>query len=104
VGTIASEVLSQDTFPRREFLETISGVSIATLISQEAYAADERKGDMIYRKLGRTGESISAIGIGGSHIGRPKEDQEAIRIIRTAIDRGINFMDNCWDYADGKCE
>jgi aryl-alcohol dehydrogenase-like predicted oxidoreductase len=59
---------------------------------------------MIYRTLGKTGERVSAIGLGGSHIGRPKEEQEALRIIRTAIDRGITFMDNCWDYADGKCE
>jgi aryl-alcohol dehydrogenase-like predicted oxidoreductase len=59
---------------------------------------------MIYRTLGKTGERVSAIGLGGSHIGRPKEEQEGIRIIRSAIDRGMNFMDNCWDYADGKCE
>jgi aryl-alcohol dehydrogenase-like predicted oxidoreductase len=59
---------------------------------------------MIYRTLGKTGERVSAIGLGGSHIGRPKEEQEGIRIIRSAIDRGMTFMDNCWDYADGKCE
>lgn len=93
-----------DKLHRREFLETVSGLPIVTLVSAGLLAADERRGDMIYRKLGRTVESVSAIGIGGSHIGRPKEKQEAIRIIRTAIDRGINFMDNCWDYADGKCE
>ncbi len=56
---------------------------------------------MIYRPLGRTGESVSLIGIGGSHIGKPDED-EGVRIIRTAVDRGVNFMDNCWDYSDGK--
>jgi len=59
---------------------------------------------MIYRTLGKTGERVSAIGLGGSHIGRPSTEEEAIRIIRSAIDRGINFMDNCWDYANGKCE
>jgi aryl-alcohol dehydrogenase-like predicted oxidoreductase len=59
---------------------------------------------MIYRKLGRTGERVSAIGVGGYHIGVPEEEQESIRLIRSAIDRGINFMDNCWDYMDGKCE
>ncbi|MDQ6631522.1 MAG: aldo/keto reductase [Verrucomicrobiota bacterium] len=58
---------------------------------------------MIYRLLGRTGEKISAIGLGGFHIGNPKE-QEGIRIIRSAIDRGITFMDNCWDYHDGGSE
>ena len=62
-----------------------------------------RKGDMIYRRLGRTGEKVSLIGVGGAHLGFPSED-EAIRIVRTALDRGVNFLDNCWDYSDGKCE
>jgi aryl-alcohol dehydrogenase-like predicted oxidoreductase len=59
---------------------------------------------MIYRKLGRTGERVSAIGLGGYHIGVPADEQASIRLIRSAIDRGINFLDNCWDYMDGKCE
>jgi len=48
---------------RREFLGTVGGLSIATLISQGLFAADEHQGDMIYRKLGRTGERVSAIGL-----------------------------------------
>ena len=63
-----------------------------------------RNGDMIYRALGRTGEQVSLIGLGGHHIGRQKEEKESLRIIRTAIDRGITFMDNCWDYNDGLSE
>jgi predicted aldo/keto reductase-like oxidoreductase len=60
---------------------------------------------MLYRTLGRTGEKVSAIGIGGYHIGLPDVDEQlSIRIIRTAVDRGINFMDNCWDYNDGVSE
>jgi aryl-alcohol dehydrogenase-like predicted oxidoreductase len=59
---------------------------------------------MIYRRLGRSGERVSAIGLGGFHIGTLKETEEAIRLIRAAIDRGINFMDNCWDYHEGKSE
>ena len=66
--------------------------------------AGEKKGEMIYRKLGRTGESVSLIGLGGHHIGRQKDENESIKIIRTAIDRGITFMDNCWDYHDGLSE
>jgi predicted aldo/keto reductase-like oxidoreductase len=89
--------------PRREFLETIGALSIGSLIAQGLFAADERKGDMIYRQLGRTGERVSAIGLGGAHIGHPSEE-EAIRIVRTAVDRGINFLDNCWSYGNGKCE
>ena len=60
---------------------------------------------MLYRTLGRTGEKVSAIGIWGWHIGLPDVDEQlSIRIIRTAVDRGINFMDNCWDYNDGVSE
>jgi aryl-alcohol dehydrogenase-like predicted oxidoreductase len=58
---------------------------------------------MIYRTFGQTGIKVSAIGLGGSHIGNPQE-KEGIRIVRSAIDRGITFMDNCWDYHDGKSE
>ncbi len=85
---------------RRSFLET----SIAALVAQGLLADDERSGDMIYRKLGRTGERVSAIGLGGYHIGMAKDDQESARLVRSAIDRGITFLDNCWDYMDGKCE
>jgi aryl-alcohol dehydrogenase-like predicted oxidoreductase len=59
---------------------------------------------MIYRTLGGTGEKISAIGLGGYHIGSLPTKEESIRLIRTAIDGGITFMDNCWDYHDGKSE
>jgi aryl-alcohol dehydrogenase-like predicted oxidoreductase len=58
-----------------------------------------------YRTLGRTGERVSAIGLGGWHLGLERvEEQVSLRIIRTAIDRGINFLDNCWDYNDGASE
>src|SRR3954467_14817806 len=55
------------------------------------------------RDLGRTGVRVSIIGIGGYHLGLP-EEQESIRIVRRALDHGINFLDNCWDYNDGKSE
>lgn len=63
------------------------------------------RGEMPYRTLGRTGEKVSAIGLGGWHIGLPKVDEKlAVRLVREAIDRGINFMDNCWDYNEGLSE
>ena len=65
---------------------------------------ETRKGNMLYRALGRTGERISAFGLGGHHIGLVKEEQDSIKLIRSAIDRGITFMDNCWDYHNGKSE
>ena len=60
---------------------------------------------MIYRTLGSTGEKVSAIGVGGWHLSLKHVDEElSQRIVRTAIDRGVNFMDNCWDYNDGESE
>ncbi len=64
----------------------------------------ERRSDMLYRKLGDTGDSVSLIGLGGFHIGSQKDEADSIKLIRTAIDRGITFMDNCWDYHDGGSE
>jgi predicted aldo/keto reductase-like oxidoreductase len=63
-----------------------------------------KRGDMLYRQLGSTGIEVSAIGLGGHHIGRQKDEQDSIRIIRTAIDRGITFLDNSWDYHGGGSE
>jgi aryl-alcohol dehydrogenase-like predicted oxidoreductase len=61
--------------------------------------------EMPYRVLGSTGERVSAIGVGGWHLGlKNVNEQLSLRIVRTAIDRGINFMDNSWDYNDGASE
>ena len=60
--------------------------------------------EMPYRTLGRTGEQVSILGLGGAHIGFQEDENDSIRIIRTAIDNGINFMDNSWDYNDGASE
>ena len=60
---------------------------------------------MIYRALGSTGEKVSAIGVGGWHLSLKRVDEQlAIRIVRSAIDRGINFLDNSWDYNEGVSE
>ncbi len=62
-------------------------------------------GEIPYRVLGSTKEQVSAIGLGGWHLGLKKVDEQlSIRIVRDAIQRGINFMDNCWDYNDGASE
>jgi predicted aldo/keto reductase-like oxidoreductase len=94
---------------RREFLETVTlgvasagaAVSTATLIPQVIAAAS---GEMPYRTLGRSGEKVSLLGLGGYHIGNQKDEQESIRIVRTALDSGVNFLDNCWDYNGGESE
>jgi aryl-alcohol dehydrogenase-like predicted oxidoreductase len=67
--------------------------------------AGELRGEMLYRKFGRTGEVVSAIGMGGSHLAQPTaKREESIKLIHQAIDRGITFMDNCWDYNEGRSE
>ena len=56
------------------------------------------------RPLGSTGEMVSIVGLGGYHIGIQADEKESIAIVRTAIDNGMTFMDNCWDYNDGVSE
>src|SRR5258705_6615791 len=90
--------------PRRDFVESVAVAGAAVTLGAPAWGAETKSGEMIYRTLGRTGEKVSAIGLGGYHIGVPPEEAESIRIIRTAIDRGITFMDNSWDYHDGGSE
>jgi predicted aldo/keto reductase-like oxidoreductase len=68
-------------------------------------ASTPRSGDMIYRELGRTNEKVSAIGLGGWHLALKHVDEPlSLRIVRSAIDRGITFMDNSWDYNEGESE
>jgi aryl-alcohol dehydrogenase-like predicted oxidoreductase len=88
---------------RRDFIKAaaVTGVAVTTNLLVEAQSASS---EMQYRQLGRTGEKVSAIGVGGYHIGVQSDPAESVRLIRTAIDRGINFMDNSWDYNDGVSE
>jgi predicted aldo/keto reductase-like oxidoreductase len=87
---------------RREFLKSAALTALASTLSHEASGAAS---GMPYRTLGRTGEKVSLIGLGGHHIGRKYVSQdEGIRIIRTGLDSGVNFLDNCWDYNDGESE
>ncbi len=92
-----SDVWGQDATPP-------TNANTATTPEAPITPTSVRKGDMLYRTLGRTGEQVSLIGMGGFHIGKQKEESESIRLIRTAIDRGITFMDNCWDYNNGVSE
>jgi predicted aldo/keto reductase-like oxidoreductase len=92
---------------RREFI----GMTAASLLMAGSLSGaakpdtrpDTRNG-MPYRTLGRTGEKVSLIGLGGYHLGNQSDPEESIRIIRTGIDEGINFLDNCWDYNGGESE
>ena len=63
------------------------------------------RGEMLYRELGSTGEQVSVIGLGGFHLGQATvPEDEAIRLIHEGLDRGINFLDNSWDYNEGRSE
>lgn len=87
---------------RRDFLKSAAALAALVALREEAIAAP---GEIPRRTLGRTGQSVSVIGIGGYHIGAPQvSEQEGIRIVRTALDSGVNFLDNCWDYNDGESE
>jgi predicted aldo/keto reductase-like oxidoreductase len=89
---------------RREAMTAMAAALAGTQLEAQSAGRDAKADEMIYRQLGKTGERVSAIGLGGHHIGRPRDPQEGIRIIRTALDRGMNFLDNCWDYHDGDSE
>ncbi len=91
---------------RREFLRDATvaagAASLAGTLDAAANAADDK--GVPQRSLGRTGVQVSAIGLGGYHIGTQRDPQDSIRIIRTAIDEGITFLDNSWDYNQGQSE
>jgi len=88
---------------RRAFVKSAAMAAVLGSASREILGAETIEG-MPCRALGRTGENVSAIGLGGYHVGKQADEGESIRIIRSAIDRGITFMDNCWDYNGGTSE
>ena len=82
---------------RRQALTTIAAAGASAALRAQS-------GEMPKRQLGKTGVSVSAIGLGGAHIGRAASPEMATKVIRYAVDHGITFMDNCWDYVDGEAE
>ena len=112
---------------RRDFLKagvTIAGVASGVSAANEIASSSDasagqssermgealpvpptaRKGDMLYRTLGGTGERVSALGVGGHHLGDFPTVDEAIRFVHEALDAGVTFFDNCWEYYNGKTE
>jgi predicted aldo/keto reductase-like oxidoreductase len=100
---------------RRDFLRTaLAGVALAAATrtrrgqARTTPSPDSERfpagGTMPKRRLGRTGVEVSAIGLGGAHIGMQSSERESVRIIREAIDHGVTFLDNCWDYNGGRSE
>ena len=94
---------------RREFLGGLAALSLTIRKSESVThmqtGQEISHGEMPYRTLGRTGEKVSCIGLGGFHLGQSRlEGLDAIKLFRAAIDRGINFSDNSWDYNQGESE
>ncbi len=75
-----------------------------TVVDRKKERFNVKMSGMKYRALGQTAERVSIIGVGGFHLSKPEDPQVAIRIVRTALDSGINFLDNSWDYAEGESE
>ena len=90
------------TLNRREFVKLTVATGLVAGAGSSAWAMGA-DAEIPRRALGRTGEKVSILGVGGYHIGVPGE-AEGIRIIRSAVDQGVNFMDNCWDYNHGDSE
>ena len=89
---------------RREFIKSAAITALASTLTQHADALDPVSG-IPYRTLGRTGAKVSLVGIGGHHIGRNYvSEADGVKIVRTGLDAGINFLDNCWDYNNGLSE
>jgi aryl-alcohol dehydrogenase-like predicted oxidoreductase len=92
---------TNDKTTRREFLEGAAAIAAATpLLAQTGAVA----GQTPHRPLGKTGAQVSALGVGGFHLGAAKDLDEAKKIVDTALDAGITFFDNAWEYHDGRSE
>jgi aryl-alcohol dehydrogenase-like predicted oxidoreductase len=99
---------------RRSFLKSAAAAGVgaassslgqsSTGGSRPQPASRPESPNMLYRELGKTGERVSAIGMGGYHLGKQDDAAESIRLMRSGIDRGLTFLDNCWDYNDGLSE
>ncbi len=90
---------------RRQFLQAAAaGAAAVTLAATDADAAQNTGRGLPTRPLGRTRQQVSLLCLGGWHIGAVKDEKEAIRIMHRAIDEGLTFFDNAWDYHDGRSE
>ena len=92
---------SENPTSRREFLGvTGAALTSASLLSGQTGPA----GNVPQRPLGKTGLRVSILGVGGFHLGAAKDQDEACRIVAAALDAGINFFDNAWEYHEGRSE
>jgi len=102
----------ENAFSRREFMKGSAAVTSAFIAhpqfaaakSEEPMPPSSSTASIAQRPLGKTGANISILGVGGYHLGSTKDQPEANELVARALDAGINFFDNCWDYHDGLSE
>ena len=102
MGLASLNSKTEPDMDRRRFLQTAGATTLMTSLNRKlSHTAETASVPM--RVLGRSGEKVSMVGLGGYHLGVPDE-QAAIRMVRAALDGGISFLDNCWDYNGGQSE
>ena len=94
----------QNDSSRRDFFFGMFGSAMTASLAQQALAQQSGSNGLPTRRLGRTNEQVSILCLGGWHIGAVEDKKEVIRIMHAAMDEGINFFDNAWDYHDGGSE
>ncbi len=96
-------------FTRRKFVKASAAVMTASFVARPGLASGARtqareSESVPHRPLGKTGALVSCLGVGGYHLGSIKEEKDSIELVARALDAGINFFDNCWEYHDGVSE
>jgi aryl-alcohol dehydrogenase-like predicted oxidoreductase len=102
-------VSEENGVSRREFVKGAAVLTASALVNPNLGSAGQARQDaspdqVPQRPLGNTGVQISALGVGGYHLGSTKDQNEATELVDRALDAGITFFDNCWDYHDGLSE
>jgi aryl-alcohol dehydrogenase-like predicted oxidoreductase len=98
--------MNQQEVSRRNFLQSATAMAGVAALSQEliAQTSSSSGAGIPTRPLGKTGQRVSIVGLGGAHAGGVKEESDAIRLMHAAIDEGITFFDNAWEYNGGRSE
>ena len=104
---------TESDFTRRDFVKGAAAFTASAMANARrsiAGAAKSKSGSsaempkIAMRELGKTGAQVSALGVGGYHLGSTKDQDEATELVSRALDAGVNFFDNAWDYHDGVSE
>ncbi len=89
---------------RRDFLQQAGAAGAALALAQDASADKKAEAGVPQRPFGKTGVTVSALGMGGFHVGAAESVEAAARLVGAAIDAGVTFMDNAWEYHEGRGE